>query len=176
MADPRTAIGKGNRPLLYPVAFLVFVLDQGIKAWIQTHMTLGQTIPVIPGVFDIHFIRNPGAAWGILGHARWLLVAVAVAVSTAVVAIARRYRLTMWNRIGLALVLGGALGNLWDRVTAGTVVDYLYVEAIHFPVFNLADSAVCVGVAMLLLGSFRQGAEAAQSTGEDRSTGEDPGR
>ncbi|MCL6515399.1 signal peptidase II [Alicyclobacillus sp.] len=168
--------------MLYIVALLVLVLDQVIKTVVKTHMALGQTIPLWPGVLDLQFIRNPGAAWGMLGNARWFLVAVAVLVSAVVIWISRRYRLSAWNTVALGLVLGGALGNLWDRVATGTVVDYVYVEAIHFPVFNLADSAVCVGVAMLLLGSMRQesnrrdagGVGSGDIAGDGRRPGEEP--
>ncbi|MCL6637646.1 MAG: signal peptidase II, partial [Alicyclobacillus sp.] len=141
--------------MLYVLALLVYILDQGVKLYVRTHLALGQTVPVWPGVFVIEYIRNPGAAWGMLAHARGLLIAVALFVCAAVVYVERKYRLTWPATIGLALILGGALGNLTDRASTGTVVDFLYIEAIRFPVFNLADTAVCCGVALLLWRSLR---------------------
>ncbi|CAM3836540.1 signal peptidase II [Alicyclobacillus pomorum] len=150
--------------MLYILALLVFAADQGIKWLVQTHMVQGESIPIWPSVLEIQYIRNPGAAWGILQQAHWLLVLVALAVIAAVVWIERKYRPKFWVTVGLALVLGGALGNLCDRVFAGTVVDYVYIEAINFPVFNLADTCIDVGVVLLLWRSFRADKSVKQNT------------
>ncbi len=140
--------------MVYWVAVLIYGLDQGIKWLVRTHMALNQTIPVIPGVLEIDYIRNPGAAWGILPGARWFLILMALAVIGVVLYIERTKHLNTWFRMGLGLVLGGALGNLTDRVITGRVVDYVYVQAIHFPVFNLADASIDAGVIAILIGSW----------------------
>ncbi|RIV28232.1 signal peptidase II [Alicyclobacillaceae bacterium I2511] len=145
---------KGAWGVVYWVAVVIYLLDQGIEWVIRTHMTLHQAIPVIPGILEIDYILNPGAAWGILPGARWFLVLMAVAVIGVVLFIERRKHLNAWFRLGLGLVLGGALGNLTDRVLTGRVVDYVYVQAIHFPVFNLADASIDVGVIAILIGSW----------------------
>jgi signal peptidase II len=152
--------------MLYVLAVLVFGLDQFIKWLVQSHMAVGDTIPVWPSVVSIHYIRNPGAAWGILDQAHWLLVLVALAVIAAVVWIERRHRPGPFVSVGLALVLGGALGNLFDRVFSGTVVDYVYLQFINFPVFNLADVCIDLGVILLLWRSFRADRKAGTSAGD----------
>jgi signal peptidase II len=136
--------------LLYVLAAAVYGVDQVLKWLVRTHMALGQTIPVAPPVVVLAYIRNPGAAWGVLSGARWLLVVVAVLVAAGVVYAHRHYRPRGPALVGLALVLGGALGNLTDRIWSGTVVDYIYLEFIHFPVFNFADVAIDVGAVLLL--------------------------
>lgn len=141
--------------MLYILALLVFGLDQLVKWVIRTNMSLGDTIPVWPSVVSIHYIRNPGAAWGLLDQAHWLLVLIAVLVIGVVVWIDRKYRPGPMVVIGLGFLLGGALGNLSDRVFSGTVVDYVYFEIINFPVFNLADVCIDIGVILLLWKSFR---------------------
>ncbi|MCL6548908.1 MAG: signal peptidase II [Alicyclobacillus sp.] len=141
--------------MIYGVALLVFALDQVVKWWIRTHLLLGQALPVAPPWLYIHYIRNPGGAFGILPGARWLFVLVALLVVGAVVWADRRFSPGRWTKLGLAFLLAGALGNLTDRALTGTVVDYVDVAFIHFPVFNLADVAIDVGIALLLLQSAR---------------------
>lgn len=142
---------KVRKRLFYLIAAFVYVCDQGLKWFIQTHMALGQSISVIPSVLYIDFIRNSGAAWSTFANQRVFLIAVSVIVSVAVVVIARKARNTVWSTVAYGLVLGGALGNLTDRVLTGNVVDFIYVKIINFPVFNVADSAVVIGIIMLLL-------------------------
>ncbi|MCL6453051.1 MAG: signal peptidase II [Alicyclobacillus sp.] len=159
--------------LVYGLAVVVYALDQWIKWVVRQHMYVGEVIPVIPHVVVLNYIRNPGAAWGLLGGSRWLLVLIAVVVVAAVVFVKSRYRLNWTTQVGLGLLLGGALGNLTDRMVWGTVVDYVYVVAIHYPVFNLADSAIVVGVLLILVrnlfGSGRKqgGADVEQRNGQD---------
>ncbi len=152
--------------MLYVLAVLVFGLDQFIKWLVQSNMLVGETIPVWPPIVSIHYIRNPGAAWGILDQAHWLLVLVALAVIAAVIWIERRYRPGALVSVGLALLLGGALGNLFDRVFSGTVVDYVYLQFINFPVFNLADVCIDLGVILLLWRSLRTDKQPKTSAGD----------
>ena len=142
--------------MIYLIALLVYVLDQGMKWIVKTHMTLGSEIPIWHNIVVLDYIRNPGAAFSILPNQRWLLVLIAVIVISAVIYFQRKFRFTGIARVGLGFLLGGALGNLTDRVLTGTVVDYVYIKAINFPVFNLADVSIDVGVALLLLYSFRR--------------------
>lgn len=136
--------------LLYLIAIVVYALDQGVKWFIQTHMELGQAIPVIPSVLDIDYIRNPGAAWSMFANDRWFLVFVSALVSIVIIVLARKSRGTTWMTVAYGLVLGGAVGNLTDRAVYGTVIDFIYFKIIHYPVFNVADSAVVIGILMLL--------------------------
>lgn len=137
--------------VLYVVAVLVWVVDQGLKWLVRVHLAPGQLVPTgLPG-FYFDYIRNPGAAFGILPNARWLFVLVALVVIGAVIFVRQRWRPGLLVQSGLALVLGGALGNLTDRVVWGTVVDYVYYKPINFPVFNFSDVCIDVGVALLLI-------------------------
>jgi len=121
--------------------------------------------PVIPNVFNIVHIENPGAGFGMLAesHSQWrvvFLVGVSVVVMTAIAIMLwrpRRAAETVLLRIGLALVFGGALGNLWDRVFTGTVTDFLqvFIGSYEFPSFNAADSAITIGAGLLLVDLWR---------------------
>jgi signal peptidase II len=142
------------------LSLLVIAADQATKLWVLAALQPREVIPVLP-VFNLTLVFNEGAAFSFLANAggwqRWLFVGVAVAVST--VLIAWLWRLKPEERLtaaGLALVAGGAIGNLIDRLAYGRVVDFLdfYWRAWHWPAFNVADSAITVGVGLLLLEAF----------------------
>ena len=142
----------------------IVALDQLTKWMVSTSMTVGQSIDLIPGFFAFTYVRNPGAAFGLLGNAgSWgapVLVAVSVvavaALSWLLYSVPAAHR---WERAAAAAVIGGALGNLYDRVMLGEVIDFLdvYLGAWHWPAFNVSDSAISVGVVILILTSFRAG-------------------
>src|SRR5579862_7946291 len=139
----------------------VVVLDRLTKLYIRAAFSPADQHPIIPGVFNIVHFENPGAAFGVLSESpgRWrgiFLVAVSLVVMTAIaVTLWRPHRAGMHDtvllRTGLALVFGGALGNLWDRVFAGTVTDFLqvFIGSYEFPAFNAADSAITIGAVLL---------------------------
>lgn len=131
------------------LAIAIAIVDQGIKYYIQSHMTLGMSIPVINGVFHITYILNPGAAFSILENQTTLLVAVAVSMLAALAYCYRYIAAGPWLlRLGVGLLAGGAIGNLIDRVTTGYVVDFLDFRI--WPVFNTADVAIVTGVGCLM--------------------------
>jgi signal peptidase II len=135
------------------LALAVFVLDQGLKAIVQGAMRPGESIPVIPGFLSITYIRNAGGAFGILGGSQVLLLigsAVAVGVVLWMLIAGQRSRLAT---LACGLILGGAAGNLLDRLTTGEVTDYVHFS--FWYVFNAADAAITIGVATLLLSTFR---------------------
>jgi signal peptidase II len=135
------------------LALAVFVLDQGLKAVVQGAMSPGESIPVIPGFLSITYIRNAGGAFGILGGSQVLLLigsAVAVGVVLWMLIAGQRSRLAT---LACGLILGGAAGNLLDRLTTGEVTDYVHFS--FWYVFNAADAAITIGVATLLLSTFR---------------------
>jgi signal peptidase II len=141
--------------IYYVVALIVFLLDQGTKYLIATRMELGETIPVIGSFFQITSHRNKGAAFGILQGQRELFIVITVVV---VIAIIWYLRKTVRNGqkllpFGLSLVLGGAIGNFLDRAIAGEVVDFARFNfgSYTFPIFNIADSAIVAGVAIIIL-------------------------
>jgi signal peptidase II len=135
------------------LALAVFVLDQGLKSVVEASMRAGESIPVIPGFLSITYIRNDGGAFGILGGSQLLLLvgsAVAVGVVLWMLFAGQRSRLAT---LACGLILGGAVGNLLDRITTGEVTDYVHFS--FWYVFNAADAAITVGVAALILSTFR---------------------
>ena len=140
----------------------VLVADLATKAWISAAFRYGEVREVTP-FFNLVLVHNTGAAFSFLADAggwqRWFFVAVSVAISVAITWMLWRGDQSRLAGFALALVLGGALGNLWDRVTLGHVVDFVQLHAAgyYWPAFNVADSAICVGVALLLWDGFRPG-------------------
>ncbi len=143
----------------YLVALAVLFLDQASKLAIIRSLQLGQGVPVIPGFFDLVFVLNPGAAFGFLAslpervrNPFFILVSV-VAVILIVFYQTRSPRPHRLPCLALGLVLGGAVGNLVDRLRWGMVVDFLdvHVGPYHWPAFNVADSAISVGVSLMIL-------------------------
>jgi signal peptidase II len=153
-----------KRRLPYIVlAAVTLALDRWTKALIQKRFDLNESISVIDGLFNITYVRNTGVAFGIFDPlslpAKSVLLSVFTAVA-AVVVITYSVRSSLRNRLlqfALALVLGGALGNLYDRLVYGYVVDFLefYVRTYHWPSFNVADSAISIGVILLALEILR---------------------
>ena len=146
--------------LAYGVAALVVVLDQLSKYWVLQVLHLPERSPVkVLPVFQLTMVWNPGVSFGLLradtSAGRWLLVLFALVIVAALAAWARRLARPLTG-LALGLILGGALGNnLIDRVRFGAVADFLDFHGLYFPwVFNLADSAINVGVGLLLLDSF----------------------
>ena len=123
------------------IGILVFILDQLVKHAVLGSMHLGESIPIIKDVFHITFVLNPGAAFGMLEHQRWIFIVVALLVVVlALVFYKHIQRESLITRIGAGLLLGGALGNLLDRIQSGLVVDFLDFRI--WPVFNIADIAI----------------------------------
>ena len=152
---------RGSRlPWLLLISALVVTLDRWSKWWVTRHVELGSAIPVIPKVFRITHVLNDGAAFSLFAdsatpeHVRWVLIGfstlAAMAVLIALVKMGRTFTLTT---VALALVLGGAVGNDYDRIRFASVVDFLEVHIVHYhwPDFNVADSAIVVGACLLLL-------------------------
>jgi signal peptidase II len=138
----------------------VLVLDQASKLLVMRHIAPFSSIRVIPGFFDLIYVRNPGAAFGILAGARsaWRVVFfVAISLAAmAVIAVLIRKTSDRLALVAYALIGGGALGNLMDRVRFGEVVDFIdwYYRTWHWPTFNIADSAITVGVGLLVVDMF----------------------
>lgn len=153
----------------YAAAAAVFALDRVTKRLVEQRLSFADTLPVIPGFFDIVHSENRGVAFGILNDSTlpWRTAAL-VFLSAAAVAVvsvllwnaSRMDRLSMW---GLALILGGAAGNVFDRLLWGQVTDFLefYIGPYHWPTFNLADSAIVIGSGLFLLDSMRSKRQAA---------------
>jgi signal peptidase II len=144
--------------LVLCLSILIVVLDQATKYWISRTFAPGVGFPVIPGLLDFTYVRNTGAAWGMFGGLNaWLTLLSAVVL--VLVVVFRRSILTdaLIHRIALAFMIGGIVGNLMDRVRLQHVVDFIdfYWGVHHFPAFNMADSAICIGVGLYIISSFR---------------------
>lgn len=151
----------------FTIAALVFALDRATKLWIESTVSVWDSYHVIPGFFDIVHAKNKGAAFGIFSEAEHpLRTAMLIGVSLVVLVFVSY--VLLWpgrggfpasrvTTIGLALVLGGALGNIYDRAVHGEVTDFLefYSGAWRFAAFNVADSAISVGAGLLILDMWR---------------------
>ncbi len=144
------------------LSVLVLILDQTSKYYFEHSLELYQQIVVIPNYFSWMLAYNTGAAFSFLadggGWQRWLFAMIAVVVSAVLIVWLKRLgRNDTWLAIALALVLGGALGNLYDRIVLGHVIDFIFVHWHEhgFPAFNVADSAITVGAIMLALDMFK---------------------
>jgi signal peptidase II len=143
----------------YIIALTITLLDQISKFSVQETLRLGQVSPLIPGFFNLTYVLNPGAAFGFLAGApaairHPLFTAISIfAVLFIVYYRARHGRMRLLPSIALASILGGAAGNLIDRLRFGMVVDFLdfYYGAYHWPAFNIADSAITIGVSLMIL-------------------------
>ena len=141
---------------------VVVALDLATKAWVSAAFQYGEVRTVAP-FFNLVLVHNTGAAFSFLagagGWQRWFFSIVTLAISAVIVVMLRRGHDNRLLATALALVLGGALGNLHDRVTLGHVVDFVQLHAggYYFPAFNVADSSITVGVAMLIWDSLRPG-------------------
>jgi signal peptidase II len=137
----------------------IVAADLATKAWMSAAFRYGETLEVLP-FFNLVLVHNAGAAFSFLagagGWQRWFFTAVAVAISAVIVWMLRKPGNGRLLSAALALVLGGAIGNLYDRVTLGHVVDFVQLHAAgyYFPAFNVADSAITVGVALLIWDSL----------------------
>ena len=128
-------------------------VDQIVKAIVSSNMSVGETIPVIEDVFHFTYIRNEGAAFGMLSNHRWVFMIIStVALIALSVYLFKFCKERMLTRIGIALIIGGGIGNMIDRIILGYVVDMIDCRFIDFYVFNIADSCVCVGAGIVLLG------------------------
>ncbi|WP_315791839.1 signal peptidase II [Fischerella sp. JS2] len=139
------------------IAFVAFFLDQITKFWVVQTFSLQQTLPLLPGIFHLTYVTNTGAAFSLLsGKVEWLRW-LSLGVSLALIALAWfGPLLNHWEQLGYGLILGGAMGNGIDRFALGYVVDFLDFRLINFPVFNLADVFINIGIICLLIGTFQK--------------------
>ncbi|SDW86330.1 signal peptidase II [Paenibacillus sp. CF384] len=139
----------------YWLAVIVFAIDYVTKQWIEKSLTIGETKHVLGDFFIITSIRNRGAAFGILQEQRYLFILITLIVLGGIIWYMMKNRDSGKGLLlaGLGLVLGGALGNFLERALYGEVVDFLQFTfgSYVFPIFNIADSGICIGVGMILL-------------------------
>jgi signal peptidase II len=166
MVNPETTATPTKGPswrklaVLSAVIGFLIVLDQVTKHWVHTRFRLGESIPIWSDYFNLTYIRNTGAAFGFLAQADPafrvpFFIAVPIAALIAILYVFRKLPAEDWRlSSALAMLVGGAVGNLIDRVRLGFVIDFLdfhWRYQAHFPAFNVADMAICVGVGILML-------------------------
>ena len=140
--------------LVLILSLAVALCDQATKYAITRHFYLSESIPLVPGFFNLAYVRNTGAAWGMLGGLNNWLALLSVVMLIGMVVFRRSFLTDITiHRCALGLMIGGIVGNLADRVRLDFVVDFLdfHWGLHHFPAFNVADSAICVGVGLYLL-------------------------
>ena len=137
------------------IGIVVFLLDIMTKLVAELHLMPVDTVPLWKGVFHLTYVENRGIAFGLFSGQRltFILVTILVLALLSYVYSKTKER-TNWMKWGVALIYGGAVGNLMERLAKGYVVDFLDFRLIHFPVFNVADIAVCVGAVCLMIHFF----------------------
>lgn len=143
------------------IALIVLTLDLASKYWVESALEFGQKIP-LTSFFNLILTYNPGAAFSFLseesGWQRWFLSGIAGSAALLIIFLLNKYKHEKLFCLSLSLILGGALGNLYDRITLGHVVDFLdfYIDAYHWPAFNIADSAIFIGAVLMIYDSFQR--------------------
>ena len=161
-----------KRKHYFVIALIVVVCDQLTKWWVSSSLALHESLNVIPGLFRLTHVQNQGAAFGILSDSpsEWKLSMLIFFSFFALVVVStllwRNSHSVNSTGIALSLILGGAIGNLWDRMVAGHVTDFfdVYFRGYHWPAFNIADSAIVVGALMLMAEILFSKSEAAESS------------
>ena len=148
-----------GRYLYFIVSLLVFVLDRFTKVLVEKHLFLHESRVIISGFLELTHTRNTGVAFGFLANSEsawtpYLLTFTSAVVLVAILGFSLRHPVQNWElQLGLMLVLGGAAGNLYDRILYGYVIDFIdaFYGSTHWPTFNVADSSISVGICLLLL-------------------------
>ncbi len=141
--------------LLIVITILVFTLDRLSKFYVSHFFSLGDSIPIIKNVFHLAYLRNPGAAFGLFPNQRYCFILLSIIILFSILFyVIKAKKLTRFHQVAFGLVLGGILGNLVDRISNGLVVDFLDFRI--WPVFNLADSALVLGVFLLIIRTLRK--------------------
>lgn len=141
------------RKVGFPILAAVLVgLDQLVKAWTVANIELDTVEPFFPGFMSLAYLRNYGAAWSILQNQQWFFTIVTIAAVTGLIwYYVKQIKGSLWTLFSLALMIAGALGNFIDRIRLGYVVDMFHLDFISFPVFNVADMCLSVGVGILFI-------------------------
>lgn len=134
------------------ISALIVGIDQWVKYLTISNISLGETKDFIPGILSFTYIRNTGAAWSLLEGKMWFFYIITVIVVAVVIyVLIKNVNGSKWFTIGLTLVLAGAVGNFVDRLRLGYVVDMFQTDFINFPIFNIADMSLVIGVACIFI-------------------------
>ena len=142
---------------VYIITLLSFIIDQVSKALVSTYFSLNESVRLINNFLYLNYINNTGASFSILTNKKYLLIVLSLIAIVIIIRYINTFKNTIFNRIGLGLLLGGILGNLSDRILFGYVKDFisLYIFGYSFPVFNIADICIVVGVIILIISILR---------------------
>jgi signal peptidase II len=148
------------RPIipLFGISILIICLDQLTKTIIKQRIDYYDQIVVIEGFFNLRHDRNSGAAFSLMQGQRTLLIAATILAMLFIAYYYFQFRHSLWMRVGLGFILGGAIGNLIDRIQYGEVIDFLQFGILpkyKWPTFNIADTAICIGAGMLIIYTIR---------------------
>ena len=156
--------GQGNAPAQigfwgWPalVAFAVFAIDQLSKIAVDKFFEIGSSRPIIPGLFELVHVRNTGCAWGMFSEHTWILALFSLLVFIGIAFFYKKLcKDSKFSALAMALLQGGIIGNMLDRGVRASVIDFLdfHIGIHHWPAFNIADSAICIAVGLLLVQSF----------------------
>jgi signal peptidase II len=155
-------VGRGDEMLFYILVAAVVAIDQWVKYYIRASMEIGESVPLLEGVINLTSHRNPGAAFGILEGQQWffLLSTLAVVIGVLYFRAKGEFKGRLLMEIGVALLIGGAIGNAIDRMLFGVVTDFFDLQWVRFAIFNVADVAINLGVGLMgvavLLDSLKQ--------------------
>lgn len=138
--------------IAYLVALLMVLIDQIIKKWTTSSLQLHESRIGIDGLFDFYYIRNEGAGWGILQGRMWFFYVVTFVIIVYLIYLIYKHRQgSLFLKCTYGLLLGGAIGNLIDRIINGYVIDMFRLTFMNFPIFNVADMALSIGVVLLII-------------------------
>lgn len=136
------------------ISLIIFGIDQLVKKWVVIHIKLDTTVNFIPHLLSLSNVRNDGAAWSMFEGQQLLLVFVTVIALIVMLVLLKKNQKDSLFAIALAMMIGGTLGNFYDRLRLGYVVDMFTLDFMKFPIFNVADCALTVGVILLIIALF----------------------
>ncbi|MFQ5527911.1 MAG: signal peptidase II [Thermoanaerobaculia bacterium] len=176
------AAGTGSKRAFLLLSLAVLTADQWSKWWVEANLALGRPMEIIPGFLNFTHVENPGVAFGLFaGHDGTLGTILLIGLGVAALAIVGYYyfRIEADQKLviaALALVLGGAVGNLTDRLLSGSVTDFIdaYLGTYHWHTFNVADSAITIGVLLILFDSFRPRSSDEKTASNDAESESEP--
>lgn len=156
-----------NKKYIYTIAMLFMLLDQFIKLIVIKNMPLHQEITIIPNFFSLYYLKNTGAAFSILGNKTLFLIIIGIVCLIALKNYIKKMKIiTTLHIISLGIMIGGIIGNLFDRIIYKSVIDYLSFEIFNynFPVFNLADIGITIGAVLLIIALTKEEKEKKKSS------------
>ena len=146
-----------TREKIYSIAAISIMIDQIVKIIIRTKMKLNTSIPLIPNIFNLTYVENKGAAFSILQNTQIFLIIIGLVFLYVIdYYIKKENKFDKLNIIALGLIIGGIIGNLVDRILLHAVVDYLDFTLINFPIFNIADSCITIGVILFIISIIKE--------------------